>query len=209
MSTTRIATLLVASVGLAIAAGVGYLLQKEARKRYEAHAVGSIVGDATAQLRSGLKTYSPEGLEKVEGSLREVRTWSNAQLADAAEQYLVGAREALRRRADANRLREKAAASRAALSAHMARAARRDTPWIRTALELKRQVERDYFDLDVQLGALADLLEGFPEANKHLAPHVQASLLLEDTVRKSAREAVLEEAKRARAELDKTRSLFH
>ncbi|HEV8109344.1 MAG TPA: hypothetical protein VGP97_17645, partial [Burkholderiales bacterium] len=67
----------------------------------------------------------------------------------------------------------------------------------------------DHFDLDVQLSALADLLGGLPEANKRLAPHVQASLLLEDAKRVTAREAVLAEAKRARAELDKTRALLN
>jgi hypothetical protein len=206
MSTTRIATILAAAAGIGIAALVGYLLHKEARKVYEAHAVVSIVGDATAQLQSGLKTASPQALEKIEGSLRVVSTWSNPELADAAEQYLVGAQHILRRRADVDRLKQQAAASRAALSAHMMRAAQRDTPWIRTALQLKKQVERDYLDLGVQLGALADLLDSLPEANKRLAPHVQASLLLEDTVRRSAREAVLDEAQHARAELEKTRA---
>jgi hypothetical protein len=208
MSTTRIATILVAAAGIAIAAGVGYLLRKEAKQRYEARAVVSIVGDATAHLTSGLKAASPEALEKVEGSLRVVSTWSNPELADAAEQYLVGARHILRRRADVERLKKQAAASRAALAAHMTRAAQRDTPWIRTALDLKKQVERDYFDLDVQLGALADLIDAFPAANKGLAPHVQASLLLEESARKTAHRAVLDEAKHARAELQETRALL-
>jgi hypothetical protein len=207
MSSTRIATVLVAAAGVGIAAVVGYLLHKEARRVYEAHAVVEIVGDATAQLKRGLKISSPDALEIIEGSLREVSTWSsNPEVADATEYYLIGARHILRRRADVDRLKQQAAASRAALSAHMMRAAQRDTPWIRTALQLKKQVERDHADLDVQFGALADLLRSFPDANKRLAPHVQASLLLEDTVRRSAHQAVLDEAQRARAELEKTRS---
>jgi hypothetical protein len=125
------------------------------------------------------------------------------------EPYLVGVREILRRRADASRLTQKAASSRAALAAHMSHAARRDTPWIRAAMDLKKQVERDHFDLDVQLNALADLLGSLPEANKRLAPHVQASLLLEESKRRNAREAVLAEAKRARDELDKARALLN
>jgi hypothetical protein len=209
MSSTRIATLFVAGVGVAIAAGVGFLLHKEAKKRYEARAVVSIVGETTAQLKSALKGPSQGALDKVEGSLREVKTWSNPVIVDATEQYLIGAREILRRRGDANRLKQKAASSRAALSAHMRRAAHRDTSWIRTALDLKKQVERDHFELEVQLNALADLLNLLPEANKRLAPHVQASLILEESVRKSARQAVLDEAKRARAELDDTRGLLH
>jgi hypothetical protein len=208
MSRTKLASVLVAAVGIGIATLVGHLLHKEARQRYEARAVVSIVGDATIQLKNGLRTSSQDALEKVEESLREVKTWSNPELADAAEQYLVGARHILQRRADANRLKQQAAASRLALSAHMMRAASRDTPWIRAALDLKKRVERDHFDLDVQLGALADLIEVFPEANKRVAPHVQASLLLEETVRKSAHQAVLDEARRARGDLEKTRALL-
>ena len=207
MSTTRIATVLVAAAGIAVAAGVGYLLHKEAKQRSEARAVVSIVGDATVQLKSGLKMPSAEALERVEGMLRVAQTWSNPDLADATEQYLVGAREILRRRAEASRLARKAAASRAALAAHMRHAGRRDVPWIRSASELKKAVERDHFDLEVQLNALADLLEDLPEANKRLAPHVKASLLLEDSVRSDTREAVIEEARRARYELDKARAL--
>ena len=142
-----------------------------------------------------LKIPSREALEKIEGSLRVAQSWSNTELVQATEPYLVGAREILRRRADASRLTQKAAASRAALAAHIARAPRRDTPWIRAAMDLKKQVERDHFDLDVQLNALADLLDTLPEANKRLTPHVQA-LPSEDARRRDAREGVLAEAKR-------------
>ena len=76
-------------------------------------------------------------------------------------------------------------------------------------MTLKKQVERDHFDLDVQLNALADLLGSLPEANKRLAPHVQASLLLEESKRHNAREAVLAEAKRARDDLNKARALLN
>jgi hypothetical protein len=207
MSSAKIAKVVVAAAGVAIAATVGYLLHGEAKKRYEARAVVSIIGEATAQLKS-LKAPSREALEKVDGDLRAVKGWSNPDLSDAAEQYLLGTREILRRRFDADRMAQKAAASRAALSAHMMRAAHRDTSWIRIALDLKKQVERDHYELDVQLNALGDLLDLLPEANKRLAPHVEASLLLEDAARRSTRRAVLEEAKRARRELDDTRALL-
>ena len=208
MATSRIATAVVASIGIAVAAAVGYGIHKVAKERNQQRAVVSMVGDTTAYLRSSLKSAPPETLEKIEGSLRVTKTWNNAELADATEQYLVGAREIMRRRADANRLTHKAAASRSALIAHMQRSGRRDTPWIHSASVLKRQVERDHFDLDVQLKALADLFELLPEANKRLAPHVQASLLLDDAARKSARREVLEEQQRASAELQKVRSLL-
>jgi hypothetical protein len=208
-SSPRPAKILIAAACVAVALVVSYLLIKEAKRRWESHAIVSVLGEATAQLKAGLKVPSREGLAKVEAGIRSTHRWSNAEVADAAEQYLVGAREILRRRAEATRLSEKAAASRAALLAHMDRAPTRDLPWLRAATQLKRQVERDHFDLDVQLGALADLLGAMPEANKRLAPHVSASLLIEDSYRRSARDAVLQEARLARSELDKTRSLLH
>lgn len=209
MSTTKIAGSLVAVAGLAIAAGVGYLLHKEAQLRSESRAVLAIVQETTVELERGLKMPSQEAVDKVEGSLRAAQGWHNRDLLQDTEPYLVGVREILRRRADASLLTKKAATSRAALAEHMSHAGRRDTPWIRAAMALKKQVERDHFDLDMQLSALADLLGSLPEANKRLAPHVQASLLLEESKRRNAREAVLAEAQRARVELDKARALLN
>jgi hypothetical protein len=206
MSSSRIATGFVATVAVVIAIGVGYGIHVSHKKLQEQRAVVSVVGDTTVQLRGALKGPSPEALGNIENSLKIAKHWSNADLADATEHYLVGARAIVRRRAEANRLQAKAAASRAELAAHMQRAGQRDTPWIHTASALKRQVERDHFDLEVQLKALADLLETLPEANKRLAPHVQASLLLDDDARRGARKAVLEESSRALAELEKVRT---
>ena len=206
MSSSRIATSFVATVGIVIAIGVGYGIHASHKKREEQRAVVSVVGDTTVQLRSALKSPSPEALGNIESSLKIAKQWSNPEIADAAEHYLVGARAIVRRRAEANRLQAKAAASRAELSAHMQRAGHRDTSWIHTASALKRQVERDHFDLEMQLKALVDLLDTLPEANKRLAPHVQASLLLDDEARRGARKGVLDEWSRALAELEKVRS---
>jgi len=92
--------------------------------------------------------------------------------------------------------------------AHIHGASRRDPRWFQTAQNLKRQVERDHFDLEVQLRALADLLERLPEANKYLEPYVHPALILDDDAREDARRAVLQEAKVASAELEKTRDLI-
>jgi hypothetical protein len=204
---SRIGTFIAGAVGIAIAGSVGYGLHKSSKKRNEHRAIVSIVGETTTQLRDSLKTASPGALARIEGNLRVAKAWSNPELADATEHYLIGAREILRRRADADRLEHQAAASRAALSAHMTRAGRRDTPWFRTALDLKRQVERDHLDLDIQLKALADLLDTFPQTHKRVAPHVAASLLLEESARQQAYQQVVDEAKRASSELDKVRGL--
>jgi hypothetical protein len=204
---SKVATALVSTAGIAIAMVVGYFLHQEARARLEAREVVVTVRESTAQLKLGLKLV-PEALAKLEKNLATAKEWSDVEMAEAAEEYILGAREILRRRAEATRLARKAAASRAALAAHMHAADRRNSAWIRNATQLKRQVERDHFDLNVQLSALADLLQSLPEANKRLAPHVEASLLLDDATRRSAHSGVLAEAKRADAQLQKTRSLL-
>src|SRR6266850_1228469 len=130
MQTSRVASALVASAGIAIAAFVGYNLYKAAKERSEQRAIVSLVRDTTTQIRSSLKAASPEALQTVEGRLRATKSWSNRVLADAAEQYLIGAREIMRRRAEADRFAQKAAESRAALSTHMSHAGSRDTSWI-------------------------------------------------------------------------------
>jgi len=207
MAPSRTGTLVAAAAGIAIAAAVGYALHLSAKKRAEERALVSVLTEATAQLREVLKAPAPGAVEKIEGHLRVARSWSNAEAADAAEHYLIGAREIVRRRADSMRFAQKAAASRAALAAHMKRAGRRGASWLRTASDLKKQVERDHFDLDVSLKTLAELLDTLPDAHKRLAPHVQASLLLEDSARRQARTHFLEEAKRAAGELEKARML--
>ena len=114
----------------------------------------------------------------------------------------------MRRRVDGARFAQQAAASRQALSAHMnAAGGRRGEAWFRTALDLKKRVERDHFELDVTLKALQELLGSLPDAEKRLAPHVQPALLLDERLRLRAREQARADAERAAAELGKVRRL--
>lgn len=208
MAPSRTGTLVATAAAIAIAVAVGYALHLTVKKRAEERALVSVLTDATAQLRQVFKAPAPGALEKIEAGLRLTKDWSDAEVADATQHYLIGAREILRRRADSLRFTEKAAASRAALAEHMKRAAgRRGGSWFRTASDLKKQVERDHFDLELSLKTLAELLDTLPDAHKRLAPHVQASLLLEDSARKEARAQVVEEARRAAGELEKARRL--
>ena len=107
---------------------------------------------------------------------------------------MVSAREVARRRLDSERLLRTAAASRQALTGHMNRAARRDTGWIKGALELKRDVERDHGDLARSLKTLDELLSGLHDVQKQLAPFVDAQLMLPDAQRDLARAVVQAEA---------------
>ncbi len=207
MAPSRTGTLVATAAAVVIAAAVGYGLHLSAKKRAEERAVVSVLSETTAQLRELVKAPAPGAAEQIDGRLRLAEGWSNAAVADAAEHYLIGARELFRKRADSLRFAQKAAQSRAALAAHMNRAGRRDSAWLKTATELKREVERDHYDLERSLKAMADLLDMLPDASKRLSPHVQASLLLDEAARTALRAEVDAEAKRAAGELEKVRRL--
>lgn len=207
METPKTGTVVAAALGLVIAAGAGYGIHKQVKKRAERQAVVSIVTETTAQLAQALRAPTPEAAERIDGNIRVARSWSNVYMADAAEHYLIGAREIAKQRAEAARHERRFAASRAALAAHMHRAGARDGAWIRSASQLKKQVERDHFELETSLSALADLLRALPEAQKRLEPYVDASLTLDDGLRAKAREHALAEVKRAALELEQVRSL--
>ncbi len=206
MDSPKTATVVAAALGLIIAGGVGYGLHQQVKQRAEARAVVSVVSETTAQLRDVLKRPAPEVAEKIDGNLRVARSWGNAYMADATEHYLIGAREIARKRADAARHAQKFAASRAALIAHMRRASQRDSSWIHTASQLKKQMEQAHFELETSLNALAELLQSLPEAQKRLEPYVEASLTLDDAARRQARQQALDEVKRASQELKSARS---
>ena len=199
---------IVAAVVLAIAGGMGYWLYAEKQKKEQERLVVRLLGDTTKQLRQALNgPPAADVVLKIDGNLKLVKAPRNPGLALAAEHYIHGAREIARRRADAERLAREAAMSRRALAMHMSAASARDTYWIRVASDLKKRVEREHFDLDVSLKALSHLLHTLPETQKQLAPHVDASLLLDDAERRKARERAEQDAKRAADELEKVRRL--
>ena len=199
---------MVAVVALAIAGGTAYYLIAQKQKREQQRNVAALLGDTTARLRQALNgPAAPELVTRLDSNLKLARAPRDPQLATAAEHYIQGAREIARRRNEAERLAREAAMSRRALAMHMGAASRRDTYWIRVAADLKKRVERDHHELEVALKALTHLLYTLPEAQKELAAHVDASLLLEDAERRRAHERAEESARRAAVELEKVRNL--
>ena len=187
---------------------IGYTMWGQHQKLQQERAVTAFVADTTTQLRQALTaTPTREMFSRIDGNLRSLKAPRQPELADAAEHYILGAREIVRRRLDAARFAQHAAAGRQALSAHMnaAGGGRRGEAWFRTALDLKKKVEREHFELDVTLKALYELLGSLPDAEKRLAPH--RALLLEEPLRAQAREQARADAERAAAELEKVRRL--
>jgi len=191
-----------------VGAVIGYTMWGQHQKLQQERAVTALVADTTTQLRQALTaTPTREMFSRIDGNLRSLKAPRQPELTDAAEHYILGAREIVRRRLDAARFAQQAAAGRQALTAHMSAAggSRRGEAWFRTALDLKKKVEREHFELDVTLKALYELLGSLPDAEKRLAPH--RALLLEEPLRAQAREQARADAERAAAELEKVRRL--
>lgn len=194
---------LIAIVALVV---VGYLTYAAMQKRAQQRHVAEMVRDTTEKLRVALAAKpAPELIAAIDANLKAARAPRDPALADAAERYILGAREIARRRVDAERLMRQAAASRAALGGHMARAARRNDAWLRDAIVLKKRVEADYFDLDLSLKALDDLLFKLPDAEKLLAPRVDADFVLDAAAIQSARQQAEAGKRRAAEELNQAR----
>jgi hypothetical protein len=210
---------LIAIVVLAALALAGYWGYAGQQERAQQSAVTAALTDTTARLRDSLAVASNAtgrpALARIDGHVAAVaahlKTVRGArrvpELADSAEHYVLGAREILRRQAASIRQSEQSAASRAALVAHMRRAARRDGAWIRDAMAQKKTVEAQYFDYGLTLKALAELLRTFPDAKTRLAPHVDGQALLDDAPAAEARTLVLKESRRVADDLASVRRL--
>jgi hypothetical protein len=205
----KLITPLVVAALVIAGAVIGYTMYGKYQKVRQERAVAALVADTTTQLRQAL-TSAPtqEMFSRIDGNLRSLNAPRQPDLADAAEHYILGAREIVRRRLEAARLAQLAAADRQALTAHMnAAGGRRGEAWFRTAIDLKKKVERDHFDLDVTLKALYELLGSLPDPEKRLAPQVSPALLLDERLRVQAREQARADAARAAAEVEKVRRL--
>lgn len=196
------------AIAVVVAAGLAYMGYAAAQKRSQQRYVKELVVDTTDKLRQVLAASSaPDLVGPLDANLKEARAPRDPKLADAAEHYILGAREIARRRAEVERLSRRAAASRHALAAHMAHASHRGTGWLDQAIVLKKRVEEDHFNLGVELKALDELLFSLPEAEQALAPHVGREVLIDENLRVSARKQAQDELRRAADDLEHARRL--
>lgn len=199
---------IIGAIAALLLAGTGYLAFVAAQKRSQQRHVKELVFDTTQKLRQVLASRtSPDFVAPLDANARKAKAPRDPRLADAAEQYIVGAREIARRRVQVDRLTRQAAASRQALAGHMAHAAHRNTAWLDQAVALKKRVEHDHFELGMELKALNELLYTLPEAEKTLEPFVGAEILIEDGLRDSARKQTQDEMRRAADDLQRARHL--
>lgn len=205
MSTRTVAA---GAVALIVVAGLGYMAYAGAQKKSQQRHVKEVVVDTTGKLRAVLAAKAaPDMVEALEGNLNAAKAPRDPKLADAAELYIINAREIARRRALVERLTRQAAVSRQALATHMAHSTRHGIGWMNEAIALKKKVEDDHFNLNLELKALDELLATLPEAEERLSPLVGQDALIEDNLRVSARRQTQDELRRANDELASARRL--
>jgi len=205
--------LVAAGVGLALVV-LGYAGWVAHQKRAQRQAVNSVIQETTALLRESLA--SKPDLKKFEAnaaaadaSLETLKSAGSRdrKLADGAELYVVNAREIFKRQAAVITLAEKAGETRRSLETHMGRAQRRDQAWIDEAMSRKKKVEAQYFDYNLALTGLSELLWKFPDTRKALLPHVQDTLPDEIGPAEAAYRRYQDEARRVAGDLDTVRRI--
>ena len=219
MSGHGIKTVAAALVALLAVSALGYWAYGAYRKSDLQKAVAALVRDTSERLQAALaietETAQTVGrlddhAQEVDKHVIELRSMSaspNRPLVDAAEEYMLTARQILRNQAASHRYRVQMSASDKTLRDHMRTANRRTGPWIQEALRAKDRLERDYLDYRLSLEAFSRLLESFPEARKKLAPYRGTGPLIDAAAATDARRRALESSKRAGSEVERARQL--
>lgn len=201
--------------GVLLLAVAGSMLYGVKKKRdLESSALGS-AADATARLQEAasgkadaarLRAHAQAVALNLEALRREDLSRSRP-LAEAAELYLADVQALLRNHAAAARARAAMAASRRALTAHLAHASGRGTGWIQQALALKTRAERDSFEYRTAVGALAALYHGHRESQDKMRAAAPGVPLLEEAQRQSLHQQSLDAEKQAESEIERIRTM--
>jgi hypothetical protein len=219
MSGHGIKTVAAALVALLAVSALGYWAYGAYRKSDLQKAVAALVRDTSERLQAALaietETAQTVGrlddhAQEVDKHVIELRSMSaspNRPLVDAAEEYMLTARQILRNQAASHRYRVQMSASDKTLRDHMRTASRRTSSWIQEALRAKDRLERDYLDYRLSLEAFSRLLESFPEARKKLALYLGTGPLIDAAAATDARRRALDSLKRAGSEVERARQL--
>jgi hypothetical protein len=174
----------------------------EYRKHTLPKIVVTLAQDASARLQDALRSEIDESegdaatgqrleqhaiaLDQSLIKLRDMHTEAIPEFAAAADDYLLTAREILRRRAADYRYRAVVAEGMRSLRTHM-RTDNRTGAWIGQAVRIKTKLETDMRHYRLTAVALDDLLEQYTDSRSKIAPYVEPSRLTSDMVIGAAR----------------------
>lgn len=186
----RIAALLVAALVLAVGSYLAY--EKYSRRNH----VMTMVRDAAARVRAVVEAQpgTPSqvdfeahatALEGYAATLKRMNTASFTPLADAADDYLVTAREIGRRAVEIQKSTAALDGSYQALAAHV-KGDRGAADWPAEAVRLKQAADKDLRDYRLAADAYRMLLESFPASQWKVVALVDKLPLIEDSLVKRA-----------------------
>jgi hypothetical protein len=138
----------------------------------QAEASGAPIPDAEANARAA---------EDHVNTLRRMNTSSFAPLADGADDYLVTAREILKRALEAQRARDRVAADLEALRTHLS-TDRGVADWTQEAVRLKQALDADSRDYRIAVDSYSTLLQSLPQAQARVTPFVEDVPLVDGEV---------------------------
>jgi len=208
LSARKLTLVAVAAAIVVLAALAGGLTYKGHKQKQDESAILGAVAESTLVLNEALGPQgAADAAARLDAHLARIKAAQHTPLSEAAEDYVLGAREVARRRAEATRLTAPAAAARQALLAHLAAGGRRNEGWFQHAGELKKRVENAHFELNSALKTLDSLLEGMPESRKRIAPLVGEKALVRADTLAAARAQEQEELKRSAEELERARQI--
>lgn len=140
--------------------------------------------------------------------LRALGARRDPALVEAADPYLAGVLEVLRRQAGATRHRARFIEDRASLEAHMARAGARTEGWAAEAIRLRKALDQDHYDYQRTTVSLGNMLAGLVDARRKLSAALPAVPLPSEAAIAQAQERARAAAQAAKQELDAARRLI-
>jgi len=139
--------------------------------------------------------------------LRALKARRDPELVAAADPFVSGTLEVLRRQAGATRHRARFIEDRKLLEEHMARVGARSASWMSEAIRLKKRLDDDSFDYQLTVTSLANMLGELVDTRRTLSPRLPGVALPTDAAIKQARERTFAAANEVKQELEQTRKL--
>jgi hypothetical protein len=214
--------LVIGAAALALAA-VGYWGYASHQKREYDKSVLALVADTSMRLRDALniETAPPtadrpsfikrlaDHAQTVDSNLQKLKargSRTHIALADAADDYMVTAREIVKRQVETRRRRLVLADNVRLLNEHMRRDDRTGG-WVQEAVKAKERVNKEYRDYQLAAEALDKLLGSFTASQSKILPYVDPKLVIADALVGEARRQAREDSRLAAGQFEKLQQL--
>ena len=195
---SRLRTLAVIVAAIILAAGTYIAYEKYSRRTH----VIAMVQDAAERLKNVLEravagSANPDlqahatAVESHASTLRRMNTASFSPLADAADDYLVTAREIMKRSLQVQLAAARLEQSRDALAAHLQND-RGAAAWTGEAMLLKQTLDRELRDYRLGVEAYSTLLESLPASQARVRAYIDDAPAVESSTLQAAARRTLD-----------------